>query len=299
MTRNLFNSSARIFRAADDSAAQGAGNTKAPEPKTVADDMDSRRIFANIDEATAYLTKCATELSDFGSTAIAAAGMDSEGNFDSKVYTEEMDVMVSVLGSRKEGVKAIVVAPIPKITTILANPEAMSWMTKILHKELNHVAVRALRDAADVATVVDQIPTTLGGYISSQREASGIIESYNELYKGINATMATKIPVWSKARLTKGELKRALESKAYAEEYYPALENRGEGKDSLFVLALQLGISGAKTKGLDPAIFQRWLDTRNQKALTAAEDDADDFDLGSLTESMLKADAPAAEAAAQ
>lgn len=298
MTRTLFSSaSSRVLRAADDSAAQGA--PKAPEPKTVADDMDSRRIFANIEEATAYLTKMATELSDFESTAIAAAGMDAEGNFDPAVYTDQMDVMVSVLGSRKGGVKAIVVAPIPKIQSILESPEALAWATKILHKELNHVAVRALRDAADVATVVDQIPTTLGGYISSQREASGIIETYNELYKGINATMSAKIPVWSKARLTKGELKRALESKAYAEEYYPALENRGEGKDSLFVLALQLGISGAKTKGLDPAIFQRWIDTRNQKALTAADDEGDDFDLGSLTESMLKADAPAEQPAAQ
>jgi hypothetical protein len=297
MTRTALFSSARILRAADDSNAAGA--PKAPEPKTVADDMDARRIFPNIEEATTYLTKMAEELSDFDTTAIAAAGMDSEGNFDPKVYTSDMDVMVSVLGSRKGGVKAIVVAPVPKIQTILDNPEAVAWMTKILHKELNHVAVRALREAADVATVVDQIPTTLGGYISSQRESAGIIETYNELYKGLNATMSAKIPVWAKARLTKGELKRALESKAYAEEYYPALENRGEGKDSLFVMALQLGIAGAKGKGLDPAIFQRWTDTRNQKALTAGDEEGDDFDLSSLTESMLKADEPKADAPAQ
>jgi hypothetical protein len=271
--------------AADDAAAAGAAKT--PDVKTVADDMDSRRIFDNIEEAIAYLTRCSEELSDFADIPIAGAGMDSEGNFDPQVYTDDMQVMVATLRKAKEGVKAIVVAPIPKLDVILANAEGKDWAQKILHKELNHVAVRALRDAADVSTVADQIPTTLGAYVSTQREASGIIESFNELYKGLNATMGGKVPVWTRARLTKGELKRALESKAYAEEYYPALENRGEGKDSLFVVALQLGIAAAKQKGLDPEIFQRWTNTRNLKALTV-EDDEEDFDLASLTESMLK-----------
>lgn len=292
---NMFRSSAQRALAADDSAAAGAA--KQPAVLTVADDMDSRRIFDTIDETVAYLTRCSETLSDFDKIPIAAAGMDSDGNFDSAIYTPDMQVMVSTLRQAKEGVKAIVVAPIPSMKTILASPEALAWAEKILQKELNHVAVRQLRTAADVSVVTDQIPTTLGAYISTQREASGIIESYNELYKQLNSTMGGKIPVWAKARLTKGELKRALESKAYAEEYYPALENRAEGKDSLFVVALNLGASAAKVKGLNAEIFTRWLDTRNNKALTAS-DDEDNFDMESLTESMLKVeDAPAADAA--
>lgn len=296
MTRTqLMLTSAAICFAADDAAAAGAA--KVPAPKTVADDMESRRIFANADDAVAYLTKCAADFTDFESTPFASAGVDSEGNFDPEVYTDQMDVMVATLSKKGGGIKAIVVAPVPKLDALLAADGGRTWAEKILQKEFNHVAVRVLREAADVSTVVDQMPTTIGGYTSSQRESSGIAATYDELYKGLNATMAGRVPVWAKARLTKGELKRALESKAYAEEYYPALENRGEGKDSLFVMVLNLGASIAKAKGLDPAIFARWSDTRNAKTLAATEEDGDDFDLASLTESMLKADAPAADAA--
>jgi hypothetical protein len=161
---------------------------------------------------------------------------------------------------------------------------------KILHKELNHVAVRHLRDAEDVSTVVDQIPTTLDGYITSGREGGGgIMEAYDELYKQINATLAAKLPVWSKARFTKGELKKALESKGYAAEYYPAVEDYKGA--SLFETALQLGVAAAKRKGLDPTIFERWADTRNTKTFTPGdEEDDDSLDLDSLTDALIDSD---------
>lgn len=255
--------------------------------KTVAGgDMTARRIFGNIDEATQYLTASAEAFADFGDIPIAAPGMDSEGNFDPAIYTDQTDTMVSVLRSGSK-VKAIVVAPIPKVGALLDSEEGRKWVDKILHKELNHVAVRHLREAEDVSTVVDQMPTTLDGYITSGREGGGgIMEAYDELYKQINATLATKLPVWSKARFTKGELKKALESKGYASEYYPAVEDYKGA--SLFETALALGVAAAKRKGLDPTIFERWADTRNNKTFTPGEDeDEDSLDLDSLTDALI------------
>lgn len=286
--------------------ATATAESKAAKAKTVAEDMQSRRIFANIEEATQYLQASADAFTDFGEIAIAAPGMDSEGNFDEAIYTDQNDVMVSVLRAGRK-VKAIVVAPIPKVSALLESEEGRKWVDKILHKELNHVAVRHLRDAEDVSTVVDQIPTTLDGYITSGREGGGgILEAYDELYKQINATLGAKLPVWSKARFTKGELKKALESKGYASEYYPAVEDyKGS---SLFETALQLGIAAAKRKGLDPTIFERWADTRNNKTFTPGEDeDEDNLDLDSLTDALLDneskeatpAPAPVAEAEAE
>lgn|SRR5574338_191672 len=258
-----------------------AENAKA---KTVGEDMASRRIFDNIGEATEYLTACAAAFSDFGDMAIAAPGMDEEGNFDPEIYSDDKDVMVSVLRNQRK-VKAIVVAPIPRIPALLESDEGRKWVEKILHKELNHVAVRHLRDAEDVSTVTDQIPTTLDAYITSGREGGGgIMEAFDELYKQVNATLAAKLPVWAKARFTKGELKKALESKGYASEYYPAVEDY-KGK-SLFETALELAIAAAKRKGLDPTIFERWRDTRNAKAFNPAEDE-DEEDLG--TDALLGA----------
>lgn len=261
----------------------------AAKAKTVADDMDSRRVFANIDEATAYLNRCAEEFSDFGDITLAGAGIDSEGNFDPEVYNDSMRVMVSTLRTQGKngqpgGIKAVVVAPIPTLDSILADGSGKTWLMKILDKEFNHVAVRALREASDVSTVVDQMPTTRDAYISSSREgASGIIETYNELFKELNRIFSAKVPAWAKARLTKNELKRSLESAGYAAEYYPALENRKNG--SLFVAALTLGQNAAKMKGLDATIFDRWLETRDGKAFTA-DDTEEELDMGALGEML-------------
>jgi hypothetical protein len=279
---------AGMLLASDESAATG-GSEKA-KAKTVADDMDSRRIFNNAEEASNYLNACAESFSDFGTIPLASAGIDDEGNFDPEIYTDSMQVMVATLRKQKEGVKAIVVAPVPSLESLLSDDSGTDWVKKIIQKELNHVAVRALRDVSDVSTVLDQIPTTRGAYISAARDSGGILETFNELYKQINATMGAKLAVWNKARLVKSDLKKAMESKGYAEEFYPSLENRGD-KPSLFELALQVGIGAAKKKGLDPTIFERWLETRNEKTFTASEEEEDDFDVGSLTESLLKEDA--------
>jgi hypothetical protein len=280
-----------------------ASESKAPKVKTVADDMASRRIFPNITEATAYLQAANTEFSDFPklveSGGLAAAGMDEEGDFDSAIYTPETAVMVALLRRQGKGVKAIVVAPIPTLDQLLANEGGWQWVDRIIQKELNHVAVRHLREAEDVSTVVDQIPTTLEAYITSSRDGGGgIMETFDELYKNINATLAAKLPVWAKMRFTKSELKKAMESKGYASEYYSATEDY-KGR-SLFVDAINLGILVSKRKGLDPTIFERWLTTRDNKAFTAGDESDEDegFDLEALTDSLLSEDAAPAEAPA-
>lgn len=280
--------------------------TAAAQPaqtKTVKEHMTARRIFPDVASAVAYLGLCAESFSDWADTTFAAPGIDSEGNFDPAIYSADMDVMVSKLmriGKKGEDstVKAVVVAPVPKLSVILADESAKAWLEKIVHKELNHVAVRALREAEDVSTVIDQMPTTLAGYIESGRAGSGILESFNALYKQINATLSGPFPVWARYRLIKTELRKAMESKGYAQANYAALEDyRGKGIDSgLFVTAINLGVAAAKRKGLDPTIFERWLATRDQKVFDLAESEDDDaeFDLDSMTDSLLAEDAPEA-----
>lgn len=273
-----------------------AATPAAPKVKTVLEDMDGRRFFATPDDAKAYLMASADAFSDFDKQTFANVGIDDEGNFDPEVYTDGMRVMVAVLKRQgkspgeKTRVQAIVVAPAPTIESILADEAALAWATRILEKEINHVAVRAIRDVEDVSTTVDQMPRTLAAYISSARgEGGGIMETFNTLQKDLNATMS-KINVWAKARLIKSDFKKALESKGYALEYFPALENHAKG--SLFVMAAQIGVNAAKKKGLDATIFERWLETRDAKTFTPGEDEEDDLDLDSLTSSLLEETAP-------
>lgn len=288
--RNLMITTALATLAPNTGTGTAATPAAAEKAKTVADDMDARRIFDSVDKATEYLNACSSMFSDFADTPLAAPGLTESGDFDPEIYTDGVQIMVGTLRKAKEGVKCIYIAPIPTLDALLADTAGTDWVQRIIHKELSHVAVRALREAEDISTVVDQMPTTRDAYISSARDGGGgIMEAFNELYKSVSATMASKVAVWGKFKLTKQELKRAFESKGYAEEFYPALQNRGEGKPSLFVVALQLAKMAAAKKGLDATIFQRWEDTRDAKAFNASESE-DDFDLDGMTESLLADD---------
>jgi len=286
-------------------------DTKTPAAKTVAESMPARRVFATPEAAAAYLTESGGIYADFGAIPLAAPGIDEEGNFDPAVFTDSTEVMVAKLRRQgtadqkakglKPGISAIVVGAVPTLDSLMADPAGRVWVQAIIHKELNHVLVRPLRDAANVSTVIDEMPTTMAGFITSGRESGGgIMEAFNDLYKSVNEFLASKVPVWKRAKpsLIKSEFKRCLESSAYALEYFPALEDRGEGKDSLFVMALGLFVNKATKEGKDTAIFDRWLATRNEKAFDAEEVEDEDFDLESLTESLLDDTATETEAAA-
>jgi hypothetical protein len=299
--RHLMNTAAlaRVTRAADDATA--VAESKA---KTVANDMTSRRIFPNPEEATAYLAQCYENFEDFDGIDMAARGVEftDEGpQWDQEVYGPDTgaQIMVSKLkrNENKGGkIKAIVIAPTFTVETILAAPGGREWLQKIVDIQMNHLAVRPLRNAADVGAVVDQMPATLSGYISAGGgTGGGILATWDALFKDLNDALGKKVAAWSRARLIKKDFRKALESRGFAQEYYPALENRGEGKPSLFVRALELGIMSAKEQGLDPTIFERWMEQRNTAAFTADEaEDEDDFDLGTLAAQMT--DKPATDA---
>lgn len=267
------------------------------KPTSVKSDMKNRRVFDTPEDAAAYLNECA-KIDDFESTPFAGAGLDEDGNFDPKVYTDSTRVMVNVLKSGGD-VKAIVVSPVPTLDELLKDDTGADWVMKILDKELAHVSVRPLRDADDVSTMVSEMPLTRADYITSGRgQTSGIMEAFNVLYKDINTLIASKVPAWAKARLNKAELRKCFESAGYAKEYYFHLEDRGEGNDSLFKVALTMGINASKRKGLDPTIFERWLTVRDNATFTPETEDFDDdsLDLASLTDEMLSDDEDEAEA---
>jgi hypothetical protein len=282
---------------ATDANTVAAANTPAPaaKEKTVIDDMDGRRIFPNPEETTAYIANAMTTYSDFGNYPVAAPGVSVNEEtgaleFDPEVYTPDTRVMVAVLTQRGEGpqasstVKAIVIAPIPTLDAILGNPEGNAWAQRILEKELNHVAVRQLRKAESIGDVVDTMPKTLSDYITSNREGGGMLQAYEDLWRSIKNSMGKLSRSWKLANLSKKELRRGLESAAYAGEYYPTLEETKQG--SLFVFALHGLTAQAKKQGLDPAIFERWLANRDEKKIDVDAEDEEEFTLDDLTAAL-------------
>lgn len=284
----------------------------ADKPKIVWGNMPQRTVFKSAAEAEEYLAACATRYTDWAEQALAAPAIvtDEEGNggLDPAVYDAPgFETMVAVLKDKgtkeqKGSVKAIVVAPIPSLELLTGlelptddsgkDTPTVSFVREIIRKEMNHRAVKALREAADVATVIDQIPTTLDAYLSSSRDSTGIMATFDELWQIINNTMkvADKRGKWSLRKFRKNELKAAFESKGHALDYYPELEEAGAA-GSLFVKALQAAITIAKRDGLDPTIFERWLETRDSKVRTDEDEEEEEFnlDLSDLTAAMLEA----------
>lgn len=268
--------------------------------KTVAEDMDQRRVFSTAADALAYLGQMQETLSDFHDVPSKFVGLvaDDDGNpsFDPEIYTDSTRIMVAVLKAREEGsdgkksnqVKALVVTPVPTLDAILADDAAREWLvSKVLDKELNHIAVRNLRDADDIESV-DNMPVVLGDFISSARAAGGQFEVFNAVYRTIGTVLAKKFKIWGKYAPKKADLRNAMASRAFANEWFAPLEDREKG--SLFVLACQLGQQLAKAEGLDPAIFDKWLAERDNAELKAGDDD-EDVTLDDLTAGLFAEDA--------
>lgn len=288
---------------ADDNTNTAPAAESKDKRKTTLEGMTGYRTFDSTDEATAYLTKSAQDFTDFQAQPFVMVGVNDSGEYDPAVYGDDMRVRVAVLknvprtvnGTKEPTtIKAIVVTPVPTLDSLLSDDAGRAWVQKVIDKELNHVAVRPLRDADNLEVARDQMPTTRAGFIESSRDTGGIMDTFNDLYKTIGDTMAKKATLWERARLNKSDLKRAMESTAYALEYYPTLEDRGEGKESFFVMALKFGVALAKHKGMDPAIFDKWLATRDAQTLAKTEDASDDdLSLDDLTADL--EDAPAAD----
>lgn len=277
--------------------------SKAPKAKTVIDDMAARFVAPDLEQGIAYLQRVSSDFADFGSYPLVAVGMDTEGNFDPAVYSDSTRMMIAKLrksegkgDDRTTTIKAIVVGAVPTLDALMESDAGRDWVQRIIDKELNHVLVRPLRDAENVLASVSEMPTTLEAFISSGGAGgSTALEAFNESYRDVIDLLAKQSTPFRKARLTKPELRRAIESKAYALKWYEACEDRN-GKDSLFVIALKLMIAYAVDKGFDSTLLTRWLETRDQTTIDESADDAEDFDIDALTATLTAEPAPAEEA---
>lgn len=301
--------------------APEATNESAAKVKTVLNDMPSRSVFDTVAEATAFIEKSSTDLSDFGNFPVVFVGSTDEGDFNHEVYTDSMQVAIVKLTEKgvKTGpngaalpadqqkdstVKAIVIYPSPNPVAVIADPAAADWLAGIIAKEANLVAMRPLRKAStaqELTEAQDSMPTTLAEYMTSGREtSSGILETFNQLWQLIKKAMGERYKSFALANLSKKELRKAMESASYAATVYPKLEtrtNKAGDADSYFEKAIKLGLALAGAEALDSTIFERMLETRNEKTIDVVDDeDGDDFDFDAIA-AKIAAEAKAAESA--
>ena len=271
-----------------------ADETKTEEAAKTVADIDSRRTFKTVDEALAYIGEFG-EYVGFGDLqqAIVGAIADDDGNvtLDPAIYDESMEIAVAIVSEKVAGAKmkpiALAVYPTPSTDAVLATDEGKAWIAKLVEKEANLVAMRALRKSDNIEESAAAMPTTIASYITPSREAAtGILATYEAVWKDIKQLMAKKSRAWAIANFSKKELRRALESASYASGTYPKVE-KGGGESSLFVFAIGLGQLLAKKAELDPAFFDNALAKRNEHVINIDDED------GALTLDDLLAEAAA------
>lgn len=276
---------------------------KTEAAKTVAD-IDSRKTFTNVADALAYIGEIG-EYEGFADLqqAIVGAVADEEGNvtLDPAIYDDSMEVAVAIVSEKVTGAKmkpiALAVYPTPAADAVLSSDEGKAWVAKLIEKESNLVAMRALRKSDNIEESAAAMPTTIASYITPSREAaSGILATFEAVWKDIKALVAKKSRAWAITNFSKKELRRAMESASYAAGTYPKLE-KGGGESSLLVFAIGLGQLLAKKADLDPAFFDNALAKRDEHTIDINDEDGE-LSLEDLLAEADKSDeaAPADEA---
>lgn len=233
------------------------------DSKTTFEDIaKSRHIFTSQDEAATF--------------AEQAVGLAPEGlpivSFDND-WPENHDVIVKVLKTKvgdKQIPKALIVWPMPRIDEILKTEAGQAWVANILHKELDHVLVRPLRDAENVEAMKGELPITIDSFITTQRGAgSRLLQAFTDLQSNIITVLKKNAP-WNSHAWRKADLRKAMENSGYASYAFPELEENGK-----IVEIIQTFIRLAQTKDLDCTLFNTWIDSRNEQQYDPGEVGAD------------------------
>lgn len=257
---------------------------KAAKPKTIADDMASRVILADVSALNAY----------FGQLSGYEGFADAEGNpliqfatpgvsqddsgfvLDPAIYLPGVEIAVELMTEKgKDGEaskpKAILIRPNPSLDLVLDSEAGRAWLYKIATKEFNLVATRPLRKVDRVEEAVGAMPLALADYITGRELSGSQLEAYNKHWESIKKTLSKASKTFALTGLSKKTLRMAIESKAFAAQNFPLLESV-EGQDSWFVLAAKLGGAFATKAGDSPDIFTNWLASRDTYEIPGGDD---------------------------
>lgn len=261
-----------------------------------------RKVFESLDDAKAAFEAASTAAGD-GIIKLAAPDavfFDGEGKNAKRI--DGINAAVAVVGTRQRdesgkmsnGIKAVVLFPIPSTEAFLANANGESWVAKVIEKEASHVAYRGLRNAETVEEFESEfgaMPRDVDAFVSSHTRGGGLdTDAFDEMWPQLRQQLRQAMPKVADLLPQKQEVLRAIRSKPYALEAYNKLETAGKSGEGLFVYIAQKLIEAApewevdgKPKEIDASAIQAWLDNRETLDLrrqTPDESVLEGLDLG-------------------
>lgn len=243
----------------------------------------SRKIYATADSALAAILKAAEATDSFHGLPLVMAGVNAEtGEVDSAKY-EGMAAMVATVGARVDngtkklnGIKGIVLLPIPTLESYLNTEAGSEWLKKIAEKESAHVSFRPFRDAAsaeEFLSGLDRVPDSVEAFATESARAGGVdTETFDTVWKALRTQLGKEKPALAKLLPQKPEIIKAIRSQAHAVEAYPELE-----KANAFVWLASLVVGAAGD--MDTTEIQKWLDGRAEFVFPARKADEPDMSI--------------------
>jgi hypothetical protein len=202
-------------------------------------------------------------------------------------------------GKAANGARGFAIYPLHGVDAILADDSGILWVNKVVEKEASHVALRQLRNVNPAlgtdhfAAAAMEMPVSVSDYVEESTRESLDTSAFDGLWKDFR-TMLSKSPATA-ALVTelpgKGEVLKALRSKAFAKEEYETLESMGVFE---FIGVTMVGIidnmqAAAVEAGedftLDSSEIKGWLATRDTKVFATAkkvESDLSTVDFGAF-----------------
>lgn len=185
---------------------------------------------------------------------------------------------------------ALLVHPIPRLESLVGVPLAVEGSNsfvdgtrEIMRKEMEFRSKRPLRkaltgaaEAPSLQSLTGEMPLTLTEFIEGSQTSGGIMESFDAIQREVLQLLNKQSKLFARAKFNKAEFRKALESAAYAQFHYSAIEERGR-----FVEVLEYMKAFAGKKGMNTDIFDTWISTRNAQSYdpTVDTDEDDELDL--------------------
>lgn len=268
--------------------------------------VKERRVFATLALAGVALGAIAAAASDFDSVTIVAPGasFSDEGEFvpTAPEWTAEShEIMLAPLATKTEKDKdgnvtkparliALVLCPIPTVDAVSLDEKGLDTLKEVWRKEMNHRAVRKLRNAENVMAASSEMPLSLESFVTSQEAGPSGLAAFDDHWLVYSQALAKKLPTIWGARFPGGKgkaaIRGAVENAAKAAALFPELESFGKDGASLFERLLKGVINAATNAGQDVTLLNAWLETRDAQTYDAKADESGDMDLDALFSDM-------------
>lgn len=189
-------------------------------------------------------------------------------NFDGDNFPDGYGIGIRGLAKRGESMMAVLLVAVPDVSTIAEHEQGATFIRDTIMGNLLEKAAATVRPRGNDPFMADAsiLPFSVEQFISPAKRGEGLA-TFRALAGDFVKVLKKKgIPF-----LSVSLFRQILESRAFAESQFPAIPQEK------WQTVINVMVSAAEKKGLDPAILRHWLETRD-----SVEIETGDLDLAGL-----------------